>query len=446
MRRFARTVVFLLLAAAAMALATWFADRPGSVTIVWQGWRADLSVGALALAAAALAVTAILLHRFWHLIFGAPVRYVRWRRERRRRQGYAALTRGLVAVAAGDPAEARRQARRADVLLEEPPLTMLLAAQTAQLVGDEEQARRHFEAMRRRPETEFLGLRGLIVQSLKRGDRDGALPLLRRARELQPDTAWVQSTAFDLEARRGDWLAAAETLRLAARSEAIAPALAHRHEAAVMLERARVALAAKREDDALALAERAWKIAPDHPAVAELLAERYLAGDRRRAAIRVIEQAWSRLPRRALARLYARASGAATPVDALRAIERLAERAPTHPDAALALAEAALDAKLWGEARRYLQPRLATSPSTGVYRTMARIEEDERNDLAASRDWLLRASDAAPERGWICSACGHEHVAWQALCASCGAFDRLDWTPPHRADASAPLLAVPRPA
>jgi hypothetical protein len=43
----------------------------------------------------------------------------------------------MVAVAAGDAAEAGRQAKRADALLGDPPLTMLLSAQAAQLNGDD---------------------------------------------------------------------------------------------------------------------------------------------------------------------------------------------------------------------------------------------------------------------------------------------------------------------
>ena len=45
-----------------------------------------------------------------------------------------------------------------------------LAAQAAQLNGDELAARKYFTAMLDRPETRFLGLRGLLTQALKTGD------------------------------------------------------------------------------------------------------------------------------------------------------------------------------------------------------------------------------------------------------------------------------------
>src|SRR5690606_40477334 len=130
-----------------VAAAVWLADHPGTVEIVWQGRVIETSVGVLAAAIALLILLLWLAQRLWRGLRRAPRSFVEGRRESRRARGYRALTRGLVAVAAGDAAEARRWSRQADVLLAEPPLTLLLSAQAAQLNGDEAAARRHFEAM-----------------------------------------------------------------------------------------------------------------------------------------------------------------------------------------------------------------------------------------------------------------------------------------------------------
>ena len=45
--------------------------------------------------------------------------------------------------------------------------------------------------MMEQPETEFLGLRGLLTQAIKRGDKGEALDLARRAYRLKPKSAWV---------------------------------------------------------------------------------------------------------------------------------------------------------------------------------------------------------------------------------------------------------------
>lgn len=178
MIRFTITIIVAL--AVVVAAAIWFSDRPGNVSIEWQGWLIEMSVGRFVLATAIILAAALIVIGFLRVIRRAPGRIRESLRTSRRERGYRALTQGMVAVAAGDPDEANRQARRADVLLSEPPLTMLLSAQAAQLNGDEDAASRYFNAMLERPETAFLGVRGLLIQAQKNNDRRGALEYAER--------------------------------------------------------------------------------------------------------------------------------------------------------------------------------------------------------------------------------------------------------------------------
>ena len=207
-----RVLLYLVLLGAVMVGVAWVAAQPGSVTIVWEGWRVDTSLGVLAAAVALAAIAAILLVRFWTALVTAPRRLARWRHQHRQRDGYAALSAGLIAVAAGDPAGARREAKRADRLLGAPPLTLLLTAQAAQLAGDEETAQRHFTAMLADAQTEFLGLRGLMARALRDRNFGRALELAKRARGLRPQAPWVLTTLLDLQTRQSDWAGAADTL------------------------------------------------------------------------------------------------------------------------------------------------------------------------------------------------------------------------------------------
>jgi HemY protein len=430
-----RAVFLLLLLAAFMLAAAWFADRPGQVAIEWEGWKLSTSVPVLLAAIALFAAVVALLYRFWRAIVGAPRAFGRWRRERRRRKGYVALTQGMVAVAAGDPDEARRQARRADVLLNEPPLTMLLSAQAAQLNGDENAASRYFTQMLERGETEFLGLRGLLIQAMRKGDHQHAIALARRARGLRPRTPWLLTTLFELETRTGDWRAAADTLGQVQRSKALPAPQTRRHEAAVLVELSRMAAAQGRARDALRHAEQAHRADPDHLAATIWLAERYAEADKGRAAERIVEQQWARQPHPDLLAAYRRARPVAEPLHWVKQVERLARLAPLNRETMIALGTANLDAKLWGEARRHLGAALEAgqgAPSAGLCRLMARLEEEEAQNPAAVREWLARAAEAPPDPAWVCEVCGAAHARWQGNCSRCGSFDKLVWRAPAR--------------
>ena len=155
-----RVLFFILcIVAAALGLA-WFADRPGAITVEWLGYQVETSAFVGALAIIALVAVLILLWSVVRYLVTRPAAIAAYTKERRKQQGLDALSRGLLAIGVGDRAQAQRYAGIARRNLPDEPLTALLRAQAAQLKGDRAAARRAFEAMLDRPETELLGVRG----------------------------------------------------------------------------------------------------------------------------------------------------------------------------------------------------------------------------------------------------------------------------------------------
>lgn len=421
-----RLFASLLICAALVTAAVFIADRPGSVTLVWQHWRIDTSVAVLALGTAFVAIAAswiaVLLRRLWRL----PGNLLRARRERRRREGYRALTQGMAAVAAGEPDEAERFARRANALLNEPPLTLLLSAQAAQLKGDEQAARRYFTAMLDQAETAFLGLRGLIVQALKSGHDDLALKLIEQARQMRPRTAWVLRSRFELLARAGNWEAAEAALAETQKRRAIDAGEARHRRAVLALEKARAAKSSGQPDQAARLVAQAFNLAPDLPPAATWHAANLLAQGHKRRARKALEQAWQATPHPDLAAAYGGIYAEETALSRVQRFARLLELQPENPESRVALARAALQARLWGEARRHLQAAGGETPR--IARLLAEIEEGEHGDGPQARAWLERAARGAiPDPAYCCNACGFVANNWSALCPRCCGFDQLVW-------------------
>ena len=144
--------LFLLVAGLAFA-ATVIADLRGTVVIQLGDSETRMYLSVATVLVIALSLVTIIIYRIITTFIDAPAEFFRWRAMGRRRKGFAALTRGLVAVAAGDDEEARRQTRKAISLVGEPPLALLLAAQAAQLEGDDETAQRYYTQMLQSKET-----------------------------------------------------------------------------------------------------------------------------------------------------------------------------------------------------------------------------------------------------------------------------------------------------
>jgi HemY protein len=448
-----RAIVALILIAAAGAGAAFFADHPGRVEIVWQGWQVDTSVGVLVGAVAVVVLTGSVLALCAAALCRWPENLRRRRAAHRRRAGEAVLTSGLVALAAGHPAEAQLAARRAGTLLAEAPsggtpTPLLLAAAAAQHQGDWAEARRAYTALLDRPQTEFLGLRGLIGQAMRAGEDNTALHLAERARRLRPDAVWVVDALIVLAARAGDWGAVRATLAGAARRKLLPAALTRHHRGVVLHELSRTAERRGDRRQAARLAAKAQALAADLAAPACHHARLLIELGRKRPAAKTIERAWRTAPHPDLARLYLDLHPDAGVLARATAMQRLAAHNPEAEESRLALAETALAAQLWGEARHHLGLALAASPPAGsssqgpsrrLCLLMARLEESEAGNAPAAREWLDRAIGAAPDPTYVCTRCGGETLEWLALCPECGGFDTFVWRSPP--SGSRPLIA-----
>ena len=380
-------IVAILFGGAAWAAAT-LAELPATVSLNWNDWRVDTSFGVFVAALLVLMGIAALLYRAWWTVRRAPRLIEKGRRERRQRLGFEALSRGLVAVAAGDAETARRQARRAEALLDGRSLTMLLSAQAAQLQGDDQAAQRFFTSMRERSDTEFLGVRGLLAQAIKRQDWEEALRLAERAYQLNPKSEWVVATLYDLQKRAGLWADAEATLKQRVTLHLLPPSAAPRERAEILLRQSE----AGPGDAALSLAKKAYQADTGYPPAAARYARLLIAAGRHGRAAEVVEKAWAVQPDPDLAELYWDARQAHDALAKVKAAQRLATFNPDHVESRIAIAVAALEARLWGEARSNLESVAGENATPRVCRLMAELEEAEHGDLSRARIWLMRAT------------------------------------------------------
>src|SRR5262249_11707199 len=207
-----RVALFLVLIVALALGAVWLAERPGDVAITWQGMRIETSVMVAAVALATLIAVAIVL---WSLLRGlmrAPARASAALAERRRRRGFTAISRGLVAIGAGDARAAHPFAAEAPRNTPGEPLALLLPAPTAQLHGARGGAEAAVPAMAARPRTRLLALHGLYVEAQRRHDTAAARQFAEEAARAAPALPWAGEAVLEFRCAAADWEGALECL------------------------------------------------------------------------------------------------------------------------------------------------------------------------------------------------------------------------------------------
>ena len=271
-----------------------------------------------------------------------------------------------------------------------------------------------------------------MTQDVKRHDWDEALALARRAYRLRPKSDWVAANLLDLQVRAGQWLDAEITLGEAVKHGLVAPPRGRRHRAALLHQQSHAAEAGGDGDKALGLARRAHDQDPAFVPAVVRLARLLVADGKGPKAAQVIEKAWRHEPHPDLFEVYRAARPAQDGLALARDVQRLAAANPGHRESHVALAEAALEARLWGEARSHLSAAAGDDPTARVCRLMARLEEDEHGDAVRAREWLVRASVADPGSAWVCESCGNVAAEWTVLCGNCESFNRFAWRMPPR--------------
>ncbi len=398
-----RTSLAFLFVAAVVVTLLALTGEPGHAGLVWLGWRVDMTAAAMVLLLLAAALLAMLVWRLLLWVLEAPRRAERARAETRRRQATEVVTRGFLAAAAGDGAEARRLAAKAvDLADETPGLVRLLAAQAAEAAGDVAATQAAYSAMLGFPEMRLAGHRGLMQLALAQGDRPGAVGHAEAAYGQARTARWAWRALLEARLEAGDWEGARELLKGGLDRKIVSPIVAERGRAATLAASAAQiegTTQAKAHAQALDFASQALRLQPGF-APGAVIAARLLAADGKAArAAQALEAAWKAQPHPALWLAYRDLRTDETPRQRAGRLAELAAQNPGAREARILVVEAALiggDPARAREAARVLE----TGPITARLAGLLARAAFAAGDPDEARVWLARGAGAPHEAEW----------------------------------------------
>ena len=444
-----RALWYFFIVAVLAALTAAIAGIPGDIVATVGDRQIAMSVATALGLVAVLVGLAIFAERIISFVMHGPGNAVSFWQSRREVRGYEALSRGLLAVASGDGQSARRYADKADKLLEQPAMTLLLSAQAAKLNGDEVASGKAFRAMLAAPETHGLALKGLYEHAMTSGDLDQARVHAARALDASPATPWAFEGKFAIEARQGNYEAAIETLDKGLGQGLVERTDARRRRAVVLTalaqaEAARIEVpdGPRDEEDidggdapsvqairagALRHAIEARDLAPDLVPAAALASRLVFEDGRARRAQKIIEDAWARSPHPDLANVFLDIFPVEAAEQRLKRARALAARNPDHVESHVLVARAAIAARRFDDAREQLIAYAEPFPSRRICMLMAELSEG-MGDMGATREWLSRSVKAPADAQWV--ADGYRTTSWAPVVPTTGAFDAFEWRAP----------------
>ena len=397
-----RVLIFLILVAAGIWGIFYLIEDQGGVTIQLAGQEyffAPIYFARLLLIGLAILWLTIKIIGFilavLRFIDGDETAVSRYFNRSRERRGLEAMAQGMAALAAGDARAARNKAEKAELLLQRPELTRLLNAQAAELSGDDLRAETYYRALAEDPATSFIGVRGLLNRALEKDDTDRALKLAESAAKLRPKEPSVLESLYMLQSRKFDWAGARKTLDTQRRAGLLPKPESNRRDSMLALAQAEDAEELGEADHARKLALEAAKLDPSNAEAVATAARHLVAAGSKRAAAKMIIEAWRRKPVSVLAAAYAAIEPGESAHERRLRFGKLLNAYPTHPESQLLATELALVTKDWAGARKAISAVKEDQPTARVCAIMAAIARGEGAPEAEVRGWLARAL-AAP--------------------------------------------------
>jgi len=423
-----RALIFWIQIVFVAAGAVWLSYHPGKVQLDWQGYHVETSFTVFTVGVLTLLLMFYLLHRVWRFLVNFPSRMSAYVADKRMHKGLAALIEAETALEIGESERAKSKATVIKRSLENEVLSLNVLAHASLVEGDLKTAQDIFLQMNHYPLGRLKSLYGLVIISIKQGNFSKAYRDLQELLSAYPKAPWVLKIMFEIGVRLKRYEDVPALLKPMVHNKQLTDIQANHYQALLLYEQTQDPLTTLDLNAKGTLLEKAHALAPDMIPITLMLVQIYKIHDQVRKASKVIERTWAHSPHPLLALAYEGLEPAIDSLEHLERIQRLAGFMPNHLESELMVARAALQFKMWGQARAALNRLGENNGHTmASCRLMAELELAEKGDEASCRRWLETALSARPDAHWVCNQCHVTQKAWISTCQDCHAFDSLQW-------------------
>lgn len=393
-----KILIFLLSIGILGLLALWLTDHPGTVVISWLDYEMTTSVTAI--------IAFVVLIFLIVYILRLPVLFIRWvhrslvRKKQKSRE--MIMHQVLNAIATQNKQDGKRLTDCIDkAFAGNTSLNLLLKA----LLNPTPEI---YQKLSENPETELAGWKGLIAIEQRNGNLDAALTLCEKAMAKYKNIPWLIQETLQLQVLNEKWENALTTIDLLKKLK-LEPDDRYKTQKATLLLKLNKPL-------------NAFKTAPWLPQAALEAAKAHP-----RRAQSILTTAWKKTPAWELYKAYADLFQKEAPLIRYKKIEKFIAKHPGSKVGHIALADSALQAKLWGQAKKELDDYLAAYTLTVPVATMmALYEQEARHDIKEAQKWVEKMKTAEPLYAFTCSKCGHVADVWMPTCLKCNGFATME--------------------
>lgn len=379
------------------------AENPGALSLEWYGWKVQTSAAFALVAVGILGLAVVMLTSLYIWLVNAPKRLHKHLAYKRQEKGFLAFNDALQALAIGEDDTAMKSAKEAHKLLPKMPLADTLLAEVTsrkQAKGKAVESTREFRKFLEKPHTKIIGLRGLLGESLEKGDSKQALTYALDFYREKPKSPYILNILTHLYARQQQ---VAEALFYAEKYAKVTDKNAKDGERAAFvlsclqrLQAQQLAVSGK-TDEALKLADKALKQNPTFVPLALQLAHLYDQQGKPEKGRKVLKATYKDLPNLKVGRTWL-AMHHNTKESALeKKVQKFTSAWPEQLSSQLLMAQFYLQTRKYTDARKIMDEALLKGEDRTLLQQMAELESIQQpNSPHAAK--LLQKALTAPDR------------------------------------------------
>ncbi len=423
-----RLTFYIILAIMIALGAAWISSNPGEVFISWQGWEIRFTLAVFVLLA--ILYTAFIL---------AVIRLLKWlnftryftspeRLAAKRTKAGQDLDRAWSSYALEDYADAVKFGLRAKAKLGEDHNVLRLLASATRMLGEDKNP--YLDTLKKSNLSTTWVDKQELDDLISQKSWSRAKPLIERMLLQHPKNGKLLELNFICNTHLNQWQNAKSVLEdLSKNNGSIDPKRLKRYSAVIDYCLALEAKAAGQKSESHNLLKAALKNDPTFSAAAMAYARGYIEQNDKKSAEKVVFQAWKHSPTNELGELFSELYPIESASETYRRVKRLVEENPSKPESRHLLAESAINAQKWPEARQALNDLINNKrASKKTYHLLALMERRQKNDLKASEEFIVKAEKAEMDTTWSCTTCSAMPAHYTPHCANCGDFDTIRWS------------------
>ena len=407
-----------------LIIASWSIQNSKPISFLLHDITITTSTSFVIIGLIIIIIIVLLLQRFVFFVKQSSQKYKFYRERSIYQKGYNSFLQGMVAIANKDFKKAILESKNINKYLKDRSLSLLLKSESLKIEKKYNELNNVYEEMLNNPQTNLLGLRGLMEQNIRAQDYHHAFVYGEKLFYLNPRIDKLYETLVNIIAKTNNWHKFLQINDQSLQYKVIDKKIYAENKSIAFYEIAKIKQHSSTKES-IDLMEKALKLRENFSPYVNFYIQILINENQLEKAKKILKKTWTVLPHPCLKNVI-KILAKKMKVSYYEISKFITSNLLDNPETRILLTEALIEENNWTDARNQIKLLLEHKPLKQVCLLMAKIEEGDSGDPQKIDAWIARSNTGKLGKIWICQVSGLTQDNWTSISLS-GYFNSLVW-------------------